>query len=141
MIFCTARAPCKQGGQVGETTTSKRSLALRRLKCTFNDAMELANETTWVFICRNRNPVLFGKRWQRTLYHTDHVRSRPQNENTFQLCQPPVPESRVRGVVGGCVFGVRTFSLSPPHLAFWGFIPMECLPSTSESSLDLVAQV
>jgi len=34
----------------------------------------------------------------------DHARPDPRNEDAFQLCQPTMPESRVRGVAGGRVF-------------------------------------
>jgi hypothetical protein len=38
--------------------------------------------------------------WRRTLEHAGHARSRARNEDNIQLCQPTMPESRVRGVVG-----------------------------------------
>jgi len=43
--------------------------------------------------------------WQRTLQHAGHAQRATRNEATVQLCQPPMPESRVRGVVGVRVFG------------------------------------
>lgn len=33
-----------------------------------------------------------------------HARTAPRNEDNLPLCQPTMPESRVRGVVGVCVF-------------------------------------
>jgi len=36
-----------------------------------------------------------------------HAQSRARNKVTVQLCQPPPPKSRVRGVVAGRVLPVR----------------------------------
>jgi len=49
--------------------------------------------------------------WLQTLEHADHARSRARNEATVQLCQPPLPKSGVRGVVGVRVFAVRALLL------------------------------
>jgi len=47
-----------------------------------------------------------------TPQHADHAQSRARNGVTFQLRQPTVPESRVRGVVGGCLFGDQAESVA-----------------------------
>jgi hypothetical protein len=45
---------------------------------------------------------------RQTLQHADHTRSHARNEANVQLCQPPLPKSHVRGVVGVRVW--RRFS-------------------------------
>jgi len=44
---------------------------------------------------------------RQTLQHADHARRAARNEANVQLCQPNLPESRVRGVVGVRVLAVR----------------------------------
>ena len=49
----------------------------------------------------------WGKACLQTLPPADHARRAARNEAAFQLCQPPSPESRVRGVVSVRMFCVR----------------------------------
>jgi hypothetical protein len=55
-------------------------------------------------ILREKRTTTFEKACLGTPQHADHARTDPRNEATVKLCQPTLPESRVRGVVGGRVF-------------------------------------
>jgi hypothetical protein len=81
---------------------------------------------TMIAICRITVEHSIGRlRWHESLkqvdrHHRENVSARrraARNEANFQLCQPTMPKSRVRGVVGVRVFADVCFSFVS-HIGF-----------------------